>query len=254
MDPRDLKEIDKFLTLAGAEDLFEYYRVPKTADPELAELAIQDRREWAQSRQSNPKYRPEAIWVIRNVALVRRALIDHIDAYREHVDQRSLEPRLRQLEDFIQGVLSAGGLTPRALEAIESKGKSLQIPSELLADRLAGLELDYSEDHAPVSELDDDDLTGPVVEVDDDPTSDNIALLETDDATSDGEFNQMPGFLAKKQTPKDELRDIVRGLMLQGMGGSVMESMVLRRGKRLGLEVADVKKIIEEVAKQSEAR
>ncbi len=40
MDPKELKEIDKFLTLTGAVDLFAYMGLPATADADMADLAI----------------------------------------------------------------------------------------------------------------------------------------------------------------------------------------------------------------------
>src|SRR6185436_4811871 len=136
MDPKELKEIDKFLTLTGAVNLFAYMGLPPTADADMADLAMQDRREWAQTQQANPKYRNEALWVIRNSAIVRKALVQDVAAYRAHTSKRSLEPRLRQLEDFIQGVLSGGGLTPKATDAIRKKGVALGVPPDKLTARL----------------------------------------------------------------------------------------------------------------------
>jgi hypothetical protein len=60
----------------------------------------------------------------------------------------------------------------------------------------------------------------------------------------------MPDFLAKDQSPEDELKDIVRGLRLQGMLASSLEAMVFRRGKRMGLSDAVIRRIIDEVAKE----
>ena len=58
----------------------------------------------------------------------------------------------------------------------------------------------------------------------------------------------MPDFLAKDQSPEDELKDIVRGLRLQGMLQSSLEAMVFRRGKRMGLSDTVIRRIINEVA------
>jgi hypothetical protein len=246
MDPKELKEIDRFLTLTGAVDLFAYMGLPPTADADLADLAIQDRREWAQTQQANPKYRTEALWVIRNAAVVRRALVQEVAAYRAHTSQRSLEPRLRQLEDFIQGVLSGGGLSPKATDAIRKKGQALGVPPDALTKRLhalleaRGRELqDQDEDRT-------EDMVPPTVEVDDDPSSDSVSVaIQTEDT-----FNEMPDFLAKDQSPEDELKDIVRGLRLQGMLGTSLEAMVFRRGKRMGLSDTVIRRIIDEVGSE----
>jgi hypothetical protein len=228
MDPKELKEIDKFLTLTGAVDLFAYMGLPATADADMADLAMQDRREWAQTQQANPKYRTEALWIIRNSAIVRKAL----------------EPRLRQLEDFIQGVLSGGGLTPKATDAIRKKGQALGVPPETLTGRLEALLEARGREIAEQDEERTEDLAPPIVEVDDDPSSDSVSVtFENEDS-----FNEMPDFLAKDQSPEDELKDIVRGLRLQGMMQSSLEAMVFRRGKRMGLSDTVIRRIINEVA------
>jgi hypothetical protein len=244
MDPKELKEIDKFLTLTGAVDLFAYMGLPPTADADMADLAIQDRREWAQTQQANPKYRNEALWVIRNSAIVRKALVQDVAAYRAHTSKRSLEPRLRQLEDFIQGVLSGGGLTPKATEAIRKKGQALGVPPETLTQRLDALLEARGREIAEQDEERTEDLAPPTVEVDDDPSSDSVSVtFESEDS-----FNEMPDFLAKDQSPEDELKDIVRGLRLQGMLQVNLEAMVFRRGKRMGLSDTVIRRIISEVA------
>jgi hypothetical protein len=246
MDPKELKEIDKFLTLTGAVDLFAYMGLPPTADADMADLAIQDRREWAQTQQANPKYRNEALWVIRNSAIVRKALVQEVAAYRAHTSKRSLEPRLRQLEDFIQGVLTAGGLTPKATEAIRKKGQALGVPPDALTQRLDALLESRGRELAEQDEDRTEDMLPPTVEVDDDPSSDSVSVI------FDGgeDFSEMPDFLAKDQSPEDELRDTVRGLRLQGMAGASLEAMVFRRGKRMGLSDAVIRKIMHETSNE----
>ena len=246
MDPKELKEIDKFLTLTGAADLFAYMGLPATADADMADLAIQDRREWAQTQQANPKYRNEALWVIRNSAIVRKALVQEVAAYRAHTSQRSLEPRLRQLEDFIQGVLSGGVLTPKATDAIRKKGQALGVPPDTLTQRLEALLEARGRELAEQDEERTEDSLPPTVEVDDDPSSDSVSVV----FESEDNFNEMPDFLAKDQSPEDELKDIVRGLRLQGMLGSSLEAMVFRRGKRMGLSDTVIRRIINEVASE----
>jgi hypothetical protein len=247
MDPKELKEIDKFLTMMGATDLFAYFGLPQHADADMADLAIQDRREWAQTQQANPKYRAEALWVIRNTGIVKRALVQDVNAYRTHISARSLEPRMRQLEDFIQGVLTAGGLTAKATEAIRKKGAALGLPEATLSDRVGALLRGKGGAPAAKDEDPTGDLPLPEVEVDDDPSSDGLAVLPLEE---DEAFAAMPDFLAKDQSPEDELRDIVRGLALQGMAGASLDAMVFRRGKRLGLSDTTIRKIISELAKK----
>jgi hypothetical protein len=76
MDRRDFDQIEKFLGTVGKPSLFEYYAVDPEADVPAVEEALKKKRGWAQGQQGNPKFRAEALWVIKNMALVRRALVD----------------------------------------------------------------------------------------------------------------------------------------------------------------------------------
>ena len=75
MESRDFETIDQFLKLVEKSDLFEYYALATDAGEDLIEESIKKRRSWAQGQQSNPKYRGEALWVIKNMTLIRRALV-----------------------------------------------------------------------------------------------------------------------------------------------------------------------------------
>ncbi len=182
--------------------------------------------------------------MIRNSAVIRRALVQEVAAYRAHTSKRSLEPRLRQLEDFIQGVLSGGGLTPKATEAIRKKGQALGVPPDALTKRLDALLEARGRELADQDEDRTEDMLPPTVEVDDDPSSDSVSVV----FQNEDSFNEMPDFLAKDQSPEDELKDIVRGLRLQGMMGVSLEAMVFRRGKRMGLSDTVIRRDINEIA------
>jgi hypothetical protein len=140
-------------------------------------------------------------------------------------------------------VLSGGGLTPKATEAIRKKGQALGVPAETLTQRLEALLEARGREIAEQDEERTEDLSPMTVEVDDDPSSDSVSghLRERDS------FNEMPDFLAKDQSPEDELKDIVRGLRLQGMLQANLEAMVFRRGKRMGLSDTVIRRIINEV-------
>jgi hypothetical protein len=210
MDPKELKEIDKFLTLTGAADLFACMgsRRPRTRTWRISRSRIG--ASGAQTQQANPKYRNEALCHPQLGHRPEGARAGTA-AYRAHTSKRSLEPWLRQPEDFIQGVLSGGGPTPKATDAIRKKGQASGVPPEALTQRLDALEARGRE----IAEQDEErteDLAPPTVEVDDDPSSTACRSPRERDS-----FNEMPDFLAKDQSPEDELKDIVRGLRLQGM-------------------------------------
>ena len=55
--------------------LYAYLDIDPSADRETITHALQVRRSWAQGQQANPKYRQEALWVIKNIGLLKEALI-----------------------------------------------------------------------------------------------------------------------------------------------------------------------------------
>jgi hypothetical protein len=120
-----MEQIGKFLESVSKSSLFEYYKLPMDTSHEELEAAVQRRRSWAQGQQANPKFRSEAIWLIKNNALVRRALLDHRDDYTERVRADLAAASMAALTPFIQGILAAGPLSPEGQQAIVSKGEEL---------------------------------------------------------------------------------------------------------------------------------
>ncbi len=130
LEPRELELIESFLTKVGKADLFEYYKLAAQAPSERLDRAVRKRRQWAQGQQSNPKFRDEALWLIKNNKLVRRTLLEEREAYLEalttRVDARSLET----LALFVKGTLAAGVLTPDGEAAIHKQGEALGLDQE----------------------------------------------------------------------------------------------------------------------------
>jgi curved DNA-binding protein CbpA len=88
MDPTTLDEIQRFLTIVSQPDLFQYLDVDADAEKSDIEFALQRRRSWAQGQQANPKYRNEALWLIKNIQLVQKTLILDRAAYVQHMLDR----------------------------------------------------------------------------------------------------------------------------------------------------------------------
>ncbi|MEC8422404.1 MAG: DnaJ domain-containing protein, partial [Myxococcota bacterium] len=139
MNPRDLDHIQRFLTTVGRSSLFEYFGVEPDAPDDGVEAAIKQRRAWAQGQQSNPKYRQEAIWVIKNIARCRRAMVDgrlqYIAATRTAAQQKEFEV----LDLFILGNIADGVLSVRGERAILEQGDAQGLPRDLVQSRLAEL-------------------------------------------------------------------------------------------------------------------
>ena len=112
MDPRDLKEVDTLLGTVGKTSLFEYYEVDPHSEDDVLDQAVKKRRSWAQGQQANPKFRTEALWLIKHNALVRRVMVDHRGEYLREIEQRVQRQRLKELSTFIRGTLASGKLTP----------------------------------------------------------------------------------------------------------------------------------------------
>lgn len=136
MTPRDLEEISSFLTSVGRGDLFEYFGVQTDAPDDDVLAAVKKRRTWAQGQQSNPKYRQEALWVIKNVARCKRAMIDGRVAYMEATRSATQRKELEVLDLFIQGNLTDGVLTDRGERAILSQGRLQGLPDHLVLEQI----------------------------------------------------------------------------------------------------------------------
>ena len=107
MDRRDFDQIEKFLGTVGKPSLFEYYAVDPEADAAAVEEALKKKRGWAQGQQGNPKFRAEAMWVIKNMALVRKALVEERADYLKEVRSKDASRNIEILTLFIKGALAA---------------------------------------------------------------------------------------------------------------------------------------------------
>ncbi len=139
MDRRDLEQIDTFLGMVGKASLFDYYGLSSTAGSSEVETAIKKRRGWAQGQQANPKYRNEALWLIKNNSLIRRTMVEDKSAYLAEISDRSLSRNLEVLSLFIKGTLAGGMLTPDAEQAIVKQGRTMGLANESIQERIEHL-------------------------------------------------------------------------------------------------------------------
>jgi len=146
MNERDFEEITRFLTTVGKTSLFDYLSFDPQAPAGEAEQAIKSRRAWAQGQQANPKYRGEAIWVIKNIRLLRGSLMDarqqYIDYLADHEQTRGLEV----LSLFIRGTLASGSLTPAGEAAILAQGKKLGLKESAVRQQIQSLAKEHGID------------------------------------------------------------------------------------------------------------
>lgn len=128
MNERDFDEITRFLTMVGKASLFEYLSLSTTASEGEVDRAIKERRTWAQGQQANPKYRGEALWVIKNQRAMREAMVEHRLEYLGNLQSRDQEKNLEVLALFIRGTLASGRLTRTGEQAILAQAQKLGIP------------------------------------------------------------------------------------------------------------------------------
>jgi len=123
MDSRDLEQIESFLGMVGKPSLFAYYDIRHESSDAGVEATVKKRRTWAQGQQANPKFRTEALWLIKNNTLIRRTLLQERESYLVHVGISAERQSLQKLEPFMRGTLAGGVLTPEAEQAILDQGR-----------------------------------------------------------------------------------------------------------------------------------
>ncbi len=125
MDARDLQQIDAFLTDLGQASLLEYYGVTADTPSDEVKARIKAKRSWAQAQQANPKFRFQALWLIKNNSLVQRVLTAEMKAYVEAVAARERDRKLQMLDLFVQGSLVSGKLSSESEAAIRRQASEM---------------------------------------------------------------------------------------------------------------------------------
>ena len=130
MESRDLEQIDQFLGMVSKSSLLEYYELAADASGDDAEQAIKRRRGWAQGQQANPKFREEALWLIRNQALLRKVLVDEREDYVAEVNSRKVSREIDKLAPLAKGTMVTGVLTADAERSIHQEAADLGVPED----------------------------------------------------------------------------------------------------------------------------
>ena len=127
MTPGDLANIDRFVLSVGAVSLFDYFEVsPETAEDQRDQI-LAARRRWAQGQQANPKYRQEALWIIKNWELCRSAILvgDGRNRYMAHLRAGEAQQHLTALGHFIEGAIDHGELGLSGVQKVLEHGARL---------------------------------------------------------------------------------------------------------------------------------
>jgi len=110
MDPRTLDLAAEFCSLVGSPDLVAYLGADPSDDPASVRAKLKKRRKYMQGMQGNPKYKKEALFLIKHFGALNDALGD-LPTYLADTRQRSESEHLPVLEMTIRGVLAGGGLS-----------------------------------------------------------------------------------------------------------------------------------------------
>jgi hypothetical protein len=109
MDPRSFELAAEFCALAGVPSLLHYLGAPDSDDATDLRARLKKRRKYMQGMQGNPKYKQEALLLIKHYTLFGEVL-GELPAYRQDVRRRAESQHLPVLEMTIRGVLASGGL------------------------------------------------------------------------------------------------------------------------------------------------
>ena len=136
MDRRELEEIERFLSTVGQPTLLAYYGLSETSTPEDREAGVKKRRAWAQGQQANPKFKAEALFLIKNNAMLKRLLVDDFGAYQQHFIDTASAKNVDELSQFIRGALANAVLTAQGEAAVRHHGRNLGLSDSVVTTRI----------------------------------------------------------------------------------------------------------------------
>jgi hypothetical protein len=139
MDANPFDLAAEFCKLVSVPSLLDYLGVSSQATPAEVADKLKARRKYMQGMQANPKYRAEAIFLIKNFGALAEALADP-RVYTEDVARRSESGHLAVLEMTMRGVLSGGTISVEQEQFLRNNARELKIAErsyERLLRRLA---------------------------------------------------------------------------------------------------------------------
>ena len=134
MSKREYEIAAEFCSLVKAPDLLEYLQLGvKSPDEEVREK-LKKRRKYMQGMQSNPKYRKEALFLIKHFSALSRAL-ENTAEYQADAQRRAESVHLPILEMTIKGVLAGGTLSDEQDNYLKRNANELGV-SDATFDKL----------------------------------------------------------------------------------------------------------------------
>jgi hypothetical protein len=106
-----------------------YLGLPDDPSPEAIQSALKAKRKRMQGMQANPKYRKQALFLIKHFTRLNAAL-DDLDAYHKDLQERADAKNLPVLEVAIKGVLAGGGLSTDQETFLKTNAADLGLSNE----------------------------------------------------------------------------------------------------------------------------
>ncbi len=141
MDSRNYELAAEFCKLVGTPDLLTYLGLAADVEAGESRKKLKSRRKYMQGMQSNPKYRNEALYIIKHFAALDAVLADP-GTYLGDAAKRAESVHLPILEMTIKGVLAGGSLSADQEEYLRRNALELGVTVETFEEILQRLASD----------------------------------------------------------------------------------------------------------------
>lgn len=135
MSGKNLELAHEFSTLVGASDLLAYLGMDHTASVDELRAKLKEKRKYMQGMQSNPKYKKQALFMIKHFSALDAVLQTPLE-YIDDVRRRQESEHLPVLEMTIKGVLKGGRLTGEQAEFLRHQAGELGISEQTFQETL----------------------------------------------------------------------------------------------------------------------
>ena len=128
----------EFCKVTDKQSLFEYLDVELDADAETMRGLLRKRRKRMQGMQSNPKFRTEARFLIKNFQPIE-SILDDLDGYRAWLQQNQESANLPIVEMTIRTVLKGGRLDNEQQDYLQRQASELGVSEDTFVGLLSDL-------------------------------------------------------------------------------------------------------------------
>ncbi len=135
VDPHSFVVAAEFSRLVGATDLLDYLALTSDTPSKTAQEALRARRKRMQGMQSNPKYKDEALFLIKHFSELA-SVLGHPESYQADLKRRRAREHLPGLELAMRTALAAGSIGPEQESVFRQKALDWGIDFATFQDTL----------------------------------------------------------------------------------------------------------------------